>query len=176
MPAQRPHTCKGCPAHNWGVGFVPPEGPPTANFLILGQGPGEEEARHSQPFFHDAQAGWRLNQWLYTAHLQRGECLIGNLVWCWLPEGRKDGRPWGNRDPSLSEARWCWNAHTGPWVHEWYAQKCVPPTGPAHIIPVGVPAAKWMLGLPWDKGADRFAGTSQRVPLPPIGENNHGNQ
>jgi uracil-DNA glycosylase family 4 len=169
--APKPEGCLGCPTKGWGCGFVPPEGPSDATFLFLGQGPGEDEAHHSRPFFPDAQAGWRLTQWIYQAQLQRTDVLIGNTVQCWLPEGRKNGQPWGNRDPVRAEIQWCWNAHVGPWAHGWHTRKCIPPGSPHHILPVGVPAAKWILALPWSRGGERYAGTSQRISLPPIGVN-----
>ena len=40
-----PGSCKGCPAHTYGVGFVPPLGKPTAKYAFLGQRPGETEAQ-----------------------------------------------------------------------------------------------------------------------------------
>jgi hypothetical protein len=36
---------------------------------------------------------------------------------------------------------------------------------------VGVPAAKWLLGIDPDKGAEKFMGTMNEVNLPPVGEN-----
>jgi len=170
--APKPIGCHKCPAYNYGLSFVPPEGPMDATYLFFGQGPGEDEAHQSRPFFADAQSGWRLTQWMYQAGLQRNEVLIGNLVQCWLPEGYSKGRPYKSRDPLLSEVQFCWNAHVGEWVHEWHAKMCTSQNSSHHILPVGVPAAKFILGLPWGKGAERYAGTSQLVELPPIGVNN----
>jgi hypothetical protein len=62
--------------------------------------------------------------------------------------------------------QWCWNAHVGPWLHS-LGKDVV-------IVPVGIPAAKFILGIPEDKGAEKFLGTLNQCDLPPIGENNAG--
>lgn len=162
----KPPQCEGCPAYRWGRSFVEPEGTPTSGFVLVGQGPGETEAHTSRPFHPDAPAGFLLTNRLYHSGLQRTEVLLGNLVQCWLPARVERGVPKGNRDPERAEAQWCWNAHVGPWLHGLQAEGSL-----KHLIPVGAPAAKFLLGLPWDKGVERYMGTSQLVELPEVGTN-----
>lgn len=169
----QPPTCLGCPAHGWSVGFVGFQGPPDSRLVLVGQGPGESEAYSSRPFHPRASAGSRLDKWLYQASLQRTQICVGNLVQCWLPKFRNKGSASGNRDPLRAEVEWCWNAHTGPWLHGW-DRRMRAHGGDYWLTPVGVPATKWLLGIPWDKGGERFAGTVQVGELPPVRENPSG--
>lgn len=148
------------------MGFVPPSIPSNPSMVLVGQGPGQQEAFNSKPFFHMAPIGERLNKWLYRSGISRTKIAIGNLVQCWLPEHKTKGPAQGNRAPTTDEARWCWNAHVGPWIHA--------TSDDAVIVPVGVPATKFILGIDPDKGAEKFLGTLNRVTIPPIGENHAG--
>lgn len=151
-PRQRPPSCHGCPAHTSGaVGFVPGVGPQEAVVALVGQGPGEAEAEFSTPFYPEAPSGARLTKWLHRSGFQRTEVAIGNVVQCQLP---------GNREPTRAEAAYCWQRHVGPWLASF--------PNLTHVVPVGVPATKWLLGLDWDRAAERFAGTTQLVELPPV--------
>ena len=64
---------------------------------------------------------------------------------------------YGERPPTKAEVRHCWNAYVGPWVHS---------TSWDHIITVGLASAKWMLGLDWKTGADKYMGTTQLIEIP----------
>lgn len=165
----KPPSCEECDAYKWGLGFVRPEGPLTGPICFIGQGPGESEAYTSRPFHPEAPAGSRFGHWINGAGLQRVHCPIGNLVWCWLPKGKRGGSGWGNREPTLAEIRHCWTHHSGPWVWEWAAKAELPPHLEYPILqPVGVPAIKWILDIPWSRGGERYAGTIQLVELPPV--------
>jgi len=163
MLSPKPEECRGCPAFEWGVGFVEPTGPVDSVIAFIGQGPGESEAYSNRPFHPNAPSGSRLTSWCYASHFQRCDVMFGNCVQCWLPKTKVKGSGRGNRDPILSEIQWCWNAYVGGWLEslgnlEW-------------VIPVGVPAAKFLLGIPWSKGGERYAGTVTRCYLPEIGVN-----
>ncbi len=160
--AQKPKACKGCKAYEWGVGFVPPSIPKGARMILVGQGPGQEEAWNSKPFFHLAPIGERLNKWLYRSSWSRTHLAIGNLVQCWLPKVKRQGSPDGNREPTKAEVQWCWNAHVGPWLHSHDS---------LIKVPVGIPAARFLLGIPEDRGAEKFLGTMNDVELPPVERN-----
>lgn len=154
MPLSRkPEACQGCPAERWGCGFVPPSEPAAATAVpiaIVGQGPGEQEAHTSVPFFPRAPSGNILNQWLHEANLSRSQVWIGNVVQCWLPESHTGG-PHGNREPTHAEVEFCWNAHVG---------KALANFSPRHIVSVGTPATRKLLGLKWDrKSIQRWMGT-----------------
>lgn len=85
---------------------------------FLGQGPGELEARYSQPFLPTAPAGEMLTRWIYQAGLQRTEVYLDNLVRCWLPESKMNGVARGNRAPTPEEARECYRRHLYPSLQE----------------------------------------------------------
>lgn len=164
----KPLACQLCPASSIGIGFVPPSGPSDAKLVLVGQGPGQQEAWNSEPFFRLAPIGERLTKWLYRSGISRTEVLLGNLVQCWLPKFFRKGVPDGNREPTQAEIKFCWNAHVGPWLT--LGEVAAGPT--RVVVPVGVPAAKWIMGIPKDKGAEKFLGTMNQIELPPIGENN----
>lgn len=162
----RPKACEGCSANSWGIGFVPPSGPASSGLVLVGQGPGEQEAWNSQPFYPEAPIGERLTKWLYRSGISRTQISLGNLVQCWLPKTKKNGVGNGNREPTQAEIQFCWNAHVGPWLHSGEGTAAL-----RVVVPVGVPAAKWLLGIDPDKGAEKFMGTMNEVNLPPVGEN-----
>ena len=161
--AKKPKACENCPAFEWGVGFVPGTEPPNPRMILVGQGPGQQEAWNSKPFFHLAPIGERLNKWLYRSGWSRTKLAIGNLVNCWTPKTKRNGVPDGNREPTAAEIQFCWNAHVGPWRRRLGANLIV--------VPVGVPATKFIMGIPKDRGAEKFLGTMNEVELPPIEEN-----
>ncbi len=125
----KPDACKGCPAHKAGRSFVRPQGPPTAELALIGQGPGEQEAYAGMPFI--GPTGQRLNRWLRSAGLERYELFITNVVWCWLPR---------NRAPTTAEVAYCRTAHWGPALAGLPNLKV--------LVPVGIPAASAILGEP----------------------------
>lgn len=159
--ADQPSGCLGCPASGYSLGFVEPRGSGGTRWLFLGQGPGETEANTGRAFHENAPAGHRLAKWRRRAGMQDSDCTIGNLVQCWLPK-TKSPSPRGNRDPTQAEIQWCWNAHVGPVVHRMVAG------GGVHVVPVGAPAASWLLGV---EKVGKYMGTTSMVELPPVGSN-----
>lgn len=67
------------PASPWPKSnFVPGEGNPNANILILGEAPGAEEDKHQRPFV--GGAGKVLNGILRSAGISREECYLTNVI------------------------------------------------------------------------------------------------
>ncbi len=133
----------------------------------MGQGPGQQEAWNGTPFYPQAPIGERLTKWLYRSGISRTQISLGNLVQCWMPKTKRNGVGDGNREPTQAEIQWCWNAHVGPWLKS--GEKEANPK--RVVVPVGVPSTKWLLGIPKDKGAEKFIGTMNEVDLPEIKEN-----
>ena len=154
----KPMRCEGCPAYDWGEGFVTPEnqGQPT-KFALIGQGPGEGEARYGRPFHPSAPAGRTLSRWLSAAELGREEALITNIVWCWLPATRTNGLPKGNREPTQAEITHCRSRHLDPLLkEEGYHNES------SFIVAVGAPATR---SLTKGEGSmERYMGSMQRIP------------
>lgn len=156
----KPPGCTGCPAAEWGVGFVPGVGP-TAQWrgiLFLGQGPGRQEADRSLPFFEFAPSGSMLTRWLHKCGLPRNQVAIGNIVQCWLPalplaaRGRVPVEKWGNREPTRQEQESCWSRHVKSWVDS------LPEV--VHTVAVGLSAGKFLAGKPADSGFEKYVGTT----------------
>ncbi len=155
-PADKPLSCLGCPAYEWGVGFVPPEGPLDAKLCIVGQGPGEMEARFSRPFFPQAPSGIEIDNWIHRAKALRSRYLITNLVWCWLPKTKANGVSQGNRDPKPDEIAFCTARHLWPLLQ----RAGLLELSDRVIHTVGSPATAHILGV---TQVDRHIGTfSQR--------------
>ena len=134
----KPAACQGCPAYEWGLGFVPTAGPLRASLYVLGQGPGEQEAAMGTPFVDVAPSGSMLNEWLHGAGLSRSrDVAVGNLVQCWLPKSKGKGGPKGNREPTAGEVEFCWRTHSGPTLDR---------VAPKIVLTVGAPASRHLLG------------------------------
>lgn len=158
---ERPPECADCPSKGYGIGYCTYEGPPNPKFIWIGQGPGEQEVETGRPFNPNAPAGSMLTRWMNQCGIPRNECWISNVVWCWLPKTKnRGGYGKESRTPTLAEIRYCWECHLGPVLRN------MDPEVP--IFTVGAPATKWILGLSWDKGADRYIGTPNMVVLPPL--------
>ena len=71
-------------------------GPKNADIMFIGEGPGEQEDLHGEPFV--GPAGKLLDDMLSIVDLSRENCYIGNIVKC---------RPPGNRDPKEDEQEAC---------------------------------------------------------------------
>lgn len=128
--------------------------------MVVGQGPGEQEALHSTPFFPRAPSGRMLRGWLAEADIREEAVAFGNIVQCWLPTTRlSDTVGKGSRPPSAAEASHCWRAHVHPWL------SLLSPE--VHVLAVGAPATRFLLGLRDTEAADRLAGVTHHLPLPP---------
>ena len=94
--ARRVRDCTDCPLHLGRTNAVPGEGPPDAELLFIGEGPGFQEDRQGRPFV--GPAGGFLEQLLQSIGMTRDQVYIANMVKC---------RPPDNRDPSLGEIAAC---------------------------------------------------------------------
>lgn len=90
------HNCTRCPLHGGRTRAVPGEGPPKADIMLIGEGPGFYEDKQARPFV--GASGKFLEQLLNDIGYQRPEVFIANVVKC---------RPPGNRDPEPEELTAC---------------------------------------------------------------------
>ncbi len=89
-------VCTRCALHQTRKNAVPGEGPPNAEIMLIGEGPGKNENEQGRPFV--GQAGQFLDTLLAQAGLKRADVWIGNVVKCRPPE---------NRDPLPEELTAC---------------------------------------------------------------------
>ncbi|MBN1312451.1 MAG: uracil-DNA glycosylase [Anaerolineae bacterium] len=89
-------VCTNCPLHTSRIKAVPGEGPPDAQIMLIGEGPGFHENQSGRPFV--GAAGEFLSEILQSIGLSREEVFICNVVKC---------RPPGNRDPEPLEIEAC---------------------------------------------------------------------
>ena len=94
--ARRVRSCTDCPLSEGRTNAVPGEGPPDAEVMFIGEGPGFHEDRLGRPFV--GQAGQLLEALLADAGLRREQMFIANMVKC---------RPPNNRDPLPAETAAC---------------------------------------------------------------------
>lgn len=73
------------------TGFVPPEGTGTNGVCLMGEAPGEMEARYGVPFYEKAPAGSCLSRLLRRAGVERDGFVISNAVWSRPPGNYLDG-------------------------------------------------------------------------------------
>lgn len=117
-------------------------GDPRAEWMIVGEGPGEQEDRKGEPFV--GPAGKLLDNMLRAVGLERGDRVyIANIVKC---------RPPGNRDPRPDEVAQCFP----------YLQRQIELIRPRVIIAVGRVAAQNLLGV--DTPLGRMRGRVYEVP------------
>ena len=93
---QRIASCPDCALCRTRTNAVPGEGPPDAEILFVGEGPGFHEDQQSRPFI--GPAGKFLEELLASISLRRDQVFITNIVKC---------RPPNNRDPLPSEIEAC---------------------------------------------------------------------
>ncbi len=89
-------TCQRCQLAGGRTHAVPGEGPATADYMFIGEGPGFHEDRQGRPFV--GAAGKFLEELLASIGLTREQVYITNVVKC---------RPPGNRDPLPEELSAC---------------------------------------------------------------------
>jgi uracil-DNA glycosylase len=94
--AQQVSVCQKCILHKTRTRSVPGEGPPNAEIMLIGEGPGFNEDMQGRPFV--GQAGKLLEELLGKIGTKRGQVFIANVVKC---------RPPGNRDPMPDELAAC---------------------------------------------------------------------
>lgn len=90
------HNCTRCPLHNGRTRAVPGEGSPTADMMLIGEGPGFHEDKQARPFV--GRSGKFLEQLLNDIGYKREDVFIANVVKC---------RPPNNRDPQPEELEAC---------------------------------------------------------------------
>ncbi len=94
--AQQAAQCELCELHHSRKKTVPGEGPPDAEIMFIGEGPGFHENEQGRPFV--GAAGKFLEDLLASINLTREMVFITNVVKC---------RPPGNRDPQRDELQAC---------------------------------------------------------------------
>ena len=90
------HSCTLCSLHTGRTQAVPGEGPPNADIMFIGEGPGFHEDRQGRPFV--GAAGKFLEELLASIGMTREQVYIANVIKC---------RPPGNRDPLPNELSAC---------------------------------------------------------------------
>lgn len=94
--AQEVRSCAKCRLHETAKHGVPGEGSPSAEVMLVGEGPGYQEDAQGRPFV--GPAGKLLDEMLALAGLRREDVFITNIV---------KHRPPGNRDPLPDEKLAC---------------------------------------------------------------------
>ena len=89
-------SCQKCSLAGLRTQAVPGEGPPDADLLFIGEGPGYHEDRQGRPFV--GNSGQLLERLLATINLVREQVFIANVIKC---------RPSNNRDPMPQEIEAC---------------------------------------------------------------------
>ncbi len=90
-------ACTACGLCTKETTTVPGEGNPSAEVMLIGEGPGFHEDKAGRPFV--GMAGQFLDELLASINLKRSDVFITNMV---------HARPPGNRDPSPSELAASW--------------------------------------------------------------------
>ncbi len=89
-------SCTRCPLHQNRTHAVPGVGNRHADWMLVGEAPGEQEDLKGEPFV--GRAGQLLTEMLRALGLERSQVFITNVLKC---------RPPGNRDPKPEEAAAC---------------------------------------------------------------------
>lgn len=97
-------ACTRCDLYKTGTQVVWGEGDPRAQIMIIGQGPGEQEARAGRPFV--GPSGEVLNAALDIAGINRTNVWITNTIKHWATNVNERGRK-VNRDPKAGEVAAC---------------------------------------------------------------------
>ena len=117
--------CTRCPLHQTRTQTVFGVGNPAADWMIVGEAPGQEEDRRGEPFV--GRAGKLLDEMLRSLGLDRESVFIANILKC---------RPPNNRDPAADEAASCRE----------YLERQIDLVSPRIILAVGRIAAQQLLG------------------------------
>lgn len=124
--------CTACPLHQGRTQTVFGVGDRAAEWMVIGEAPGEQEDLQGEPFV--GRAGQLLNEMIRAVGLRREAVYIANVIKC---------RPPKNRDPAPEEAAAC----------EHYLKQQVALIKPKIILAVGRIAAQNLLktGMPIGK-------------------------
>jgi DNA polymerase len=118
-------ACTRCSLHQSRTQTVFGVGNRSADWMIIGEAPGQEEDRRGEPFV--GRAGKLLDEMLRALGLARDSVFIANILKC---------RPPNNRDPSVDEASACRS----------YLDRQIELVSPKIILAVGRIAAQHLLG------------------------------
>ncbi|NJD08086.1 MAG: uracil-DNA glycosylase [Methylococcaceae bacterium] len=89
-------ACQSCPLHRTRTQTVFGVGDRQAQWMVIGEAPGEQEDLQGEPFV--GRAGLLLNEMIRAIGLLREQVYIANILKC---------RPPGNRDPQVDEVAAC---------------------------------------------------------------------
>ncbi len=117
-------ACVKCPLHKSRTQTVFGVGNKNADWMLIGEAPGEQEDLQGEPFV--GRAGQLLNEMLRALQLSREDVYIANILKC---------RPPGNRDPKPEEVAAC----------EPYLRRQIALVQPKIILAVGRIAAQNLL-------------------------------
>ena len=117
-------SCTACPLHQTRTQTVFGTGDRSADWMVIGEAPGEQEDLQGEPFV--GRAGLLLNEMLRSIGLDRERVFIANILKC---------RPPKNRDPQVDEASAC----------EGYLKEQLALVKPRIILAVGRVAAQNLL-------------------------------
>lgn len=137
-PGKPAEICGLCPLSSIGKGFVLPDGPVTSPVLLVGEAPGEEEAKQGVPFV--GTAGKLLDRLLRGAGLDRGTFRVANTLCCHPPKNYLSGAPWEHKAI----------ASCSPFLEEEIKK-----TSPKVIVALGNTAFRRLTGL---SGITRYRG------------------
>jgi uracil-DNA glycosylase len=121
---QQVAACKSCGLHETRTQTVFGTGNPNADWLIIGEAPGQQEDLRGEPFV--GRAGQLLDQMLIAVGLDRQAVFIANVLKC---------RPPNNRDPATAEAAACRH----------YLERQIELINPRIVLAVGRIAAQLLL-------------------------------
>jgi DNA polymerase len=96
--------CTRCDLYQSGTPVVWGEGNMDARVMLIGQGPGEQEAKRGRPFI--GPAGKMLDQALGAANIDRGKLWITNAIKHWSTTRNERGTL-VNRAPKVGEINAC---------------------------------------------------------------------
>ena len=97
-------ACTRCDLYQTGTPVVWGEGDPHAQVMLIGQGPGEQEAKAGRPFI--GPSGEVLNAALTTVGIDRNKLWITNVIKHWATSINERGNK-VNRDPKAGEIKAC---------------------------------------------------------------------
>lgn len=147
--------CTRCPLSTTGTPVVWGEGDPQAAVMLIGQGPGEQEAKSGRPFV--GPAGELLNRALARVGIDRRRLWITNAVKHWATSVNTRGAV-VNRAPYASELRAC-----AVW---WQAELAI--VQPRLIVCVGAPAVQAVIDRRLKIGAVRGQWLSGPAGIPAL--------
>jgi uracil-DNA glycosylase family 4 len=139
--AEEVSVCQKCALYHSRKLAVPGEGPPDAEIMFIGEGPGFYENEQGRPFV--GAAGKFLDELLSEAGMKRSDVWIGNVVKC---------RPPSNRDPLPDELAAC----------DGYLERQINAINPSVIVTLG----RYSMGR-FMPGAKISAEAAAMPPRPP---------